>query len=37
MLGKSKVWILPSPSPAADWNWSEEVWRDLGKAVRRLR
>jgi TDG/mug DNA glycosylase family protein len=37
MLGKTRVWILPSPSPAASWNWNEQVWRDLGKAVRRLR
>jgi TDG/mug DNA glycosylase family protein len=36
-LGTTKVWILPSPSPAAHWNWNEEVWRDLGKAFRGLR
>ncbi len=36
-IGTTKVWILPSPSPAAHWNWNEAVWRDLGKAVRRLR
>jgi TDG/mug DNA glycosylase family protein len=36
-LGKTKVWILPSPSPAAHWNWNETVWRDLGTAFRKLR
>lgn len=36
-IGKTKVWILPSPSPAAHWNWNEKIWRDLGQAFRRLR
>lgn len=34
-IGDSEVWILPSPSPAAHWNWNERVWRDLAKRVRR--
>jgi TDG/mug DNA glycosylase family protein len=37
MLGRTRVWILPSPSPAAHWNWNEQIWRDLGKAVQKLR
>lgn len=35
MLGNTSVWILPSPSPAANWNWNEQIWRNLGKAFRR--
>jgi TDG/mug DNA glycosylase family protein len=36
-IGKTKVWILPSPSPAAHWNWNEQIWRDLGQAFRALK
>jgi TDG/mug DNA glycosylase family protein len=36
-LGKTKVWVLPSPSPAAHWNWNETIWLELGKAVRALK
>lgn len=32
-LGETEVWILPSPSPAAHWNWNEAVWRKLAKRV----
>lgn len=32
-LGETEVWILPSPSPAAHWNWDERVWRKLAKRV----
>jgi TDG/mug DNA glycosylase family protein len=38
MIGETEVWILPSPSPAAHWNWpkNEIVWRALAKDVRKL-
>jgi double-stranded uracil-DNA glycosylase len=36
-LGRTEVWILPSPSPTAGWNWNETVWRDLAKAVKKKR
>jgi TDG/mug DNA glycosylase family protein len=32
-LGETEVWILPSPSPAAHWNWNEAVWRKLARRV----
>jgi TDG/mug DNA glycosylase family protein len=33
-LGPTRLWILPSPSPAAHWNWDERVWLALGKKLR---
>lgn len=36
-LGCTEVWILPSPSPTAQWNWNGRVWRDLAKAVKKKR
>lgn len=33
-IGATRVWILPSPSPAAHWNWDEDVWRALARAVK---
>jgi TDG/mug DNA glycosylase family protein len=36
-IGKTKVWILPSPSPAAHWNWNEQIWRDLGEEFKALK
>jgi TDG/mug DNA glycosylase family protein len=32
-LGATRVWLLPSPSPAANWNWEEGWWRALAVAV----
>jgi TDG/mug DNA glycosylase family protein len=34
-IGPTRVWILPSPSPAAHWNWNEEVWRALAEEARK--
>jgi TDG/mug DNA glycosylase family protein len=34
-LGRTEIWILPSPSPTAGWNWNARVWHDLAKAVKR--
>jgi TDG/mug DNA glycosylase family protein len=36
-IGSTQVWILPSPSPTALWNWNGRVWHDLASAVRRRR
>jgi len=35
-IGETEIWILPSPSPAAHWNWNERVWRDLAKRALKL-
>jgi hypothetical protein len=35
MLGGTRVWILPSPSPLADNHWDIGPWKDLAKAVKR--
>jgi double-stranded uracil-DNA glycosylase len=32
-IGDSGIWILPSPSPAAQNAWNEEVWRALAQDV----
>jgi TDG/mug DNA glycosylase family protein len=35
-IGATRIWLLPSPSPAANWNWAdnERWWRALGEAAR---
>lgn len=35
-IGKTRVFILPSPSPLADNHWDIEPWRELAKAVKML-
>jgi TDG/mug DNA glycosylase family protein len=37
-IGETDVWILPSPSPAAHWNWqkNEKIWRALAAEIRKL-
>jgi TDG/mug DNA glycosylase family protein len=32
-IGETHLWLLPSPSPAAQWNWDEGWWRKLAKAA----
>jgi double-stranded uracil-DNA glycosylase len=34
-IGATRVWLLPSPSPAAGWNWegNKDVWRALAQRV----
>jgi len=34
-IGATRVWLLPSPSPAANWNWVANAvwWRALAAAV----
>ena len=36
-IGATRLWLLPSPSPAADWNWerNEHWWRELAEAAGR--
>jgi len=36
MLGQTRVFILPSPSPLAANHWDIEPWRDLAWEVRNL-
>jgi double-stranded uracil-DNA glycosylase len=33
-IGKTRVWLLPSPSPTAGWNFDEAWWRNLAEAAR---
>jgi len=33
-LGSVRIWILPSPSPAAHWNWDIAPWHALAEAAR---
>jgi len=35
-IGETLVWLLPSPSPAANWNWDERWWRALGDRFRHM-
>lgn len=34
-LGRTRVWVLPSPSPAARWNWADNAheWAKLAAAA----
>ena len=32
-IGATRIWLLPSPSPAANWNWDESWWRRLAEAA----
>ncbi len=32
-IGATRLWLLPSPSPVANWNWDEEWWRALAEAA----
>ncbi len=32
-IGPTRIWVLPSPSPAAHWNWDERPWRELAREV----
>ena len=33
-IGKTRVWLLPSPSPTAGYRWDESWWRRLAEAAR---
>ena len=34
-IGATRLWLLPSPSPAANWNWAANAawWRALAEAA----
>ena len=32
-IGLTRLWLLPSPSPTAGWNWDESWWRALATAA----
>ncbi len=36
-IGPTAIWILPSPSPAAHWNWKRHfhIWQELADHVRK--
>ena len=34
-IGATRVWLLPSPSPTAGWNWEEAWWRKLAEDASR--
>jgi TDG/mug DNA glycosylase family protein len=36
-IGDTRIWILPSSSPKAQWNWDETIWHALADEVRALR
>jgi double-stranded uracil-DNA glycosylase len=38
-FGKTEIWILPSPSPMAHWNWkkNKKIWRNLAQRVGEIR
>jgi TDG/mug DNA glycosylase family protein len=36
-LGATHIWILPSPSPTAQWNWNEKIWQALAAEIRENR
>jgi double-stranded uracil-DNA glycosylase len=33
-IGKTHVWLLPSPSPTAGYRWDESWWRKLAEEAR---
>ena len=35
-IGRTRLWVLPSPSPTAGWNWpkNEHWWRRLAEAAK---
>jgi TDG/mug DNA glycosylase family protein len=33
-IGETAIWVLPSSSPAAHWNWDPTPWHALADAVR---
>jgi G:T/U-mismatch repair DNA glycosylase len=36
LIGETRVFILPSPSPLAANHWDIKPWRDLARAVEAL-
>ena len=36
-IGTTRLWVLPSPSPAAHWNWDASVWSAMASEVNAFR
>ncbi len=36
LIGETRLWVLPSPSPTANWNWDEAWWRALAERAKGL-
>jgi TDG/mug DNA glycosylase family protein len=36
-IGQTRVWVLPSPSPAAAWHWDITWWQALADEAQTLR
>jgi double-stranded uracil-DNA glycosylase len=36
-IGSTRLWVLPSPSPAAHWNWEahKHIWHELAADIHR--
>ena len=32
-IGVTAIWVMPSPSPTATWNWDIGPWAALGRAI----
>jgi TDG/mug DNA glycosylase family protein len=32
-VGRTRIWVLPSPSPTAQWNWDEKWWWKLVQSL----
>jgi TDG/mug DNA glycosylase family protein len=35
-IGRMRIWVLPSPSPTAQWNWDEKWWQALAAEVKKF-
>jgi len=33
-IEETRIWLLPSPSPKAHWNWDEKIWRALAAQIK---
>jgi TDG/mug DNA glycosylase family protein len=33
-IGVTRIWVLPSPSPAANWTWNPQPWLELATTIR---
>jgi double-stranded uracil-DNA glycosylase len=34
-VGATRIWLLPSSSPKAHWNWDEKIWQALADEIRK--
>lgn len=35
-VGATRIWVLPSPSPAGHWKWDQAWWRKLADEIKSL-